>query len=320
MKVLIVDDSDYARRRIGKVLREGGHEIVEAENGEQALGLVEETKPHAVTVDLLMPGMDGIELIGRLRARWPELPIIALSADVQQATRQEVMAAGASGFVAKTALDEILPALMAATSREKIPPVMSASQKDAFTEVMNVAMGQAAEALSVLLARRVLLKVPEVELMTASGLTDFLRNELIQVGISVRQQFSGCLDGTAAMVFSTPHAIHLVRSLLDIQLELSRLSAAEQSALTEMGNIVLNAAIAVLADQCDERIRVSLPDIAINRNGIATARELINSVAGADNAIVLVSRLTIGETEMISYLILLLPEADVKRLLARIAP
>lgn len=320
MKVLIVDDSDFARHRIAKVLREGGHEIVEAENGERALELVEETKPHAVTVDLLMPGIDGIEVIRRLRSRRPELPIIALSADVQQATRQEVLAAGANGFVAKTALDEILPALMEATIGKEVPPVMTAAQKDAFTEVINVAMGQAAEALSVLLARRVLLKVPEVELMTTSGLTDFFRNELTQVGISVRQRFSGCINGTAAMVFSTPDAIRLVRSLLDIQLLLSRLSAAEQSALTEMGNVVLNAAIAVLADQCDERIRVSLPDISINRNDTATARELIHSVAGADNAIVLVSRLTIGETEMISYLILLLPEADVKRFLARIAP
>lgn len=76
-KILVVDDSEYARLRIGKILKGGGHEGIEAKDGEEALRLVEETGPQAVTVDLLMPGMDGIEVIRRLRALRPEMPIIA---------------------------------------------------------------------------------------------------------------------------------------------------------------------------------------------------------------------------------------------------
>lgn len=320
MRILVVDDSEFARRRIKAVLETGGHEIVEAQSGPDALKLLKETEPQVATVDLLMPGMDGIDLLGRLRKLRPHLPVIIVSADVQLATRREVLAAGATRFVAKTGLDALLSAVNQAGAGGLIPFLLSAAEKDAFTEVMNIAMEQAAEALNALLARRVLLKVPEVELMTASGLTAFFQEELVQVGVTMRQRFSGQLNGVAAMVFSSAHAMYLVRTLVGIQHELSRLSAAEQSVLTEMGNIVLNAAIAVLADQLGARVGLSLPDLTLNQEGSAAARLLLGSVAGADKAFVLVSRLTIGDAEMISYLILLMPEEDAQRLLARMNP
>lgn len=318
MKVLVVDDSEFARQRIGRILREAGHEVLEANDGEAALGLAETTVFDAATVDLLMPGMEGIEVIRRLRALWPEMTVVALSADVQQATRREVLAAGASRFVAKTAPDEALLAALEAEPEGLIPFVLTPFQKDAFTEVMNIAMGHAADALSVLLKRRVLLKVPEVELMTAAGLSAFFREELVQVGVTIRQRFSGLLNGAAALVFSSGHAALLVRTLIGVQQELRLLSTAEQTVLAEMGNIVLNAAVAVLADQCGERVRVSLPDVSLNVKGDEAARQLLGAVAGADMAFVLVSRLTIGDAELISYLVLLLPEEDVKRLLQQI--
>lgn len=318
MKILVVDDSDYARQRIGKILRAAGHEVVEAEGGETALRLLEAAAPQAATVDLLMPGMDGIELIRRLRARRPEMPIVALSADVQQATRREVIAAGASRFVAKTAPAEVVLAAVEVKPEGLVPLVLSPEEKEAFTEIMNIAMGQAADALSLLLARRVLLKVPEVELMRADGLTAFFREELVQIGATIRQSFSGRLNGTAAMVFSSGHALYLVRTLVDIQQELNRLSAAEVTVLAEMGNIVLNAAVALLADQLGVRVRVGLPDVSLNQPGEAAIRELLGPGAGTESAFVLVNRLTIGELEVICYLILLMPEADAKRLLATI--
>lgn len=318
MKVLVVDDSEYARKRIGKILCGAGHEVVEAENAEDALKVIGKTKPDVATVDLLMPGMHGIELVRRLRALLPELPIIVLSADVQLATRREALAAGATRFVAKTEIDEVLSAVNQARSAGLTPLILPASEKDAFTEIMNIAMGKAAEALSVLLKRRVYLKVPEIELMTSSTLIKFFEEELVQVGAVIRQRFSGRLNGSASMVFSSAHASFLVRTLSGIQQELSRLSSAEQSVLTEMGNIVLNSAIAVIADECGERLKVSLPRISLNQGGGVAALELIDTVAGADSALVLVSRLTIVDAEIISYLILLMPEENIKRFLMNI--
>ncbi|MCX7973714.1 MAG: response regulator, partial [Candidatus Aminicenantes bacterium] len=96
MKVLVVDDSSYARHKIGEALRKAGIEVIEAASGEEALLLMKDIEFNAVTVDLLMPGMDGIELIRKIKAHWPGLKIIALSADVQEATQKEVLIAGAN--------------------------------------------------------------------------------------------------------------------------------------------------------------------------------------------------------------------------------
>ncbi|HQJ30868.1 MAG TPA: response regulator [Syntrophales bacterium] len=318
MKILVVDDSVYARHRLGAVLKAANHEIVEARDGAEALRLAEEQRFDAATVDLLMPGLDGIEVIRRLREGRPGLRIVAVTADVQQETRAAVQQAGADHFVSKTAPEDTLLAALAAGPPGRAGIRLTPAQQDAFTEVMNIAMGQAANALSVLLARRVLLRVPEVELMTDGELTAFCREEVVQAGMTIRQRFSGPLNGAAAMVFSAGHAAFLVRTLAGIQQELSRLSSAEQSVLTEMGNIVLNAAIAVLGDHARGRLRVSLPDVSLNLKGEDAAREILGSVAGTSNAFVLVSRLTIGTAELISYLIILMPEADVQTLLARI--
>jgi CheY-like chemotaxis protein len=318
MKVLVVDDSEYARLRIGQILREGGHEVTEADSGEAALGLARAIPFEAATVDLLMPGMDGLTLIRRLREQWPVLYIVALSADVQSATRQEVLAAGADRFVAKTDPPKGLLAALAAGPEGLVPLTLSPIQRDAFTEVMNVAMGQAAAAMGTLLNRRVSLVVPEVELMTVEGLAAFFQDELVRVGILVRQRFSGCIGGTAALAFSTGHASLLIRSLADIRGDINRLSLAEQSVLTEIGNIVLNAAIAVLADTCRGRLRVGLPVVALDMEGDEAVRDLAGAPSSAQGAFVLVSRLTIGAMELISYLVLLLPDKDVRELLRRI--
>lgn len=53
MKILVVDDSEFAPRRIKTILEAGSHEIVEAESGEEALRLLVETEPQAATVDIL---------------------------------------------------------------------------------------------------------------------------------------------------------------------------------------------------------------------------------------------------------------------------
>lgn len=121
MRVLIVDDSAFARERIVQLTTAAGHEAFQASCGQEALRLISEIRPDAVTVDLLMPGMDGIELIEKLHAAYPSLPVIVVSADIQDATRRQVLAAGAVAFVSKagrlTELLNVLEALPAARTK-----------------------------------------------------------------------------------------------------------------------------------------------------------------------------------------------------------
>jgi len=262
-----------------------------------------------------MAEMDGMELVRRLHAQYPELPIILVSADVQRATRDEALAAGALAFVAKVSDPaEIVEAVRTVVGRRPLGPLTPA-QHDAFTEMMNIAMGQAAQALSSLLERHVQLQVPRVQIMHASELEGFLEREAPEIGALVRQKFSGPLNGASALVFPRQHAVVLIRVLLGTARELEQLSAAEQTVLAEVGNVVLNAALARLADQIGVRVRVALPTVFLNQSAAEAARLILSSAPQADHAMVLLSLLRIGSVDLSVYLVVALPGADVQRLL-----
>ena len=84
--VLIADDDAAVRRLLSAVLRPRGHTIIEAGNGEQALELAESQNPHLIVSDLLMPAMDGYELVRRLRIepRTALTPVIFLTAEYDE--------------------------------------------------------------------------------------------------------------------------------------------------------------------------------------------------------------------------------------------
>jgi CheY-like chemotaxis protein len=79
MKVCIIDDDELTRAHMARTLEAEGFAVVEAQTAKQGLELVAESEPDVVLVDLIMPDQDGLETIGALRRRWPDMPIIAIS-------------------------------------------------------------------------------------------------------------------------------------------------------------------------------------------------------------------------------------------------
>lgn len=100
-KILIVDDSAFARTTLRVMLQNAGYTVIEASSGYEALELVPIHKPDLVTIDLLMPGMEGNELVGHLRKLCQECPLVVISADIQTLTRHELLSAGAVGYLNK---------------------------------------------------------------------------------------------------------------------------------------------------------------------------------------------------------------------------
>ena len=117
-KILIVDDSGLARRSSRKILEFAGYECVEADDGLRALEQYYLEKPTAVLLDVTMRGMDGIEVLTRLRELDPKVNVVIVSADVQSSTREMAEAAGACGFVVKPiSSDSLLKELESALQR-----------------------------------------------------------------------------------------------------------------------------------------------------------------------------------------------------------
>jgi two-component system chemotaxis response regulator CheY len=109
-KILLVDDAKFMRMMLGEILRNAGYEVVaEANNAKEAIRIYQEVKPDLVTMDIIMPGMSGLEAAREIIKLDPRAKIIMVSAMGQQELVKESLDAGASDFVVKPfVLDEVL--------------------------------------------------------------------------------------------------------------------------------------------------------------------------------------------------------------------
>ncbi len=100
-RVLIVDDSKFMRMLLADLLTRSGFEVIEAESGEQAVDVYLEERPDLVTLDILMPGRDGIETLQDLRAQAPEVRVVMVTALGMEDYIKRALDAGADGFILK---------------------------------------------------------------------------------------------------------------------------------------------------------------------------------------------------------------------------
>jgi two-component system, chemotaxis family, chemotaxis protein CheY len=100
-KILIVDDSALTRRILRRALEPAGHSVVEAEDGFQGLERYAAEKPDLVILDMIMPGLEGLEVLPRILEINPQARVVISTADVQTSTRSMAREAGASGFINK---------------------------------------------------------------------------------------------------------------------------------------------------------------------------------------------------------------------------
>jgi two-component system response regulator MprA len=119
VKILVVDDERAVRESLRRALELEGYEIELAEDGARALErLASEPEPDAMVLDVLMPGMDGLEVSRAVRKNGSRLPILMLTARTQVEDRVEGLDAGADDYLTKPfALEELLARVRALLRR-----------------------------------------------------------------------------------------------------------------------------------------------------------------------------------------------------------
>ncbi len=107
--LLLVDDAAYMRRLIGIMAKKGGHEVVgEAETGEQAIDLFLRLSPDLVILDILMPDMNGLAVLKKIKELKSDAKIIMCTASEQSHHVQEALSSGAKGYIVKPFTQESL--------------------------------------------------------------------------------------------------------------------------------------------------------------------------------------------------------------------
>jgi two-component system chemotaxis response regulator CheY len=100
-KILLVDDSGLARRGVRQMLEAAGYAVAEAEDGLVALERYFLEKPDLVLLDLVMKGMNGLDVLKKLTEMDGAAKVIVVSADVQDSSRELALSGGAAGFLNK---------------------------------------------------------------------------------------------------------------------------------------------------------------------------------------------------------------------------
>lgn len=115
LRVLVVDDEPAIRRLLHTSLSAEGHQVEEAADGQSALSLLGRNAIDVLVLDLGLPGMDGFEVIRRLREQGSSVPIIVLSSRADEAGKVRALDMGADDFVTKPfGVDELLARIRAA--------------------------------------------------------------------------------------------------------------------------------------------------------------------------------------------------------------
>jgi DNA-binding NtrC family response regulator len=121
LHVLVIDDDAVVGRSFDRVLSGKGYEVSTALNGEEALNTIENTQFDVVFTDIKMPGMDGLDVAERIKAKCPWTPVVVITGYGTAENEARASVLGVSGFVHKPLTPEIIESITikALNEREK---------------------------------------------------------------------------------------------------------------------------------------------------------------------------------------------------------
>jgi chemotaxis protein CheC len=192
--------------------------------------------------------------------------------------------------------------------------LLTESQQDSLTEIINIAFSRAADSLSDLTQHRVLLKVPEISIHPMNELQGILSG-LVQGEIAtVHQIFDGSLSGDAMLMLDYEGAVKLSRLLTEGNPDKIQLYESDREVLNEVGNILLNACLGTFGNMLEVQITFSVP-----RLNLADLETLLDSVLiGKDEiqyTLVIYTHFNIEEREISGYLLIVMGVTSLERLL-----
>lgn len=118
--IMVVDDSPFASKQIKDIVEENGYEVVGyARNGEEGIRMYEELHPDLVILDIIMPGIDGLETAEILTKSDPNATILMLSSLCDSGTLEEVRNIGLKYLIPKPWEDEVLLATLEMLKKQR---------------------------------------------------------------------------------------------------------------------------------------------------------------------------------------------------------
>ena len=191
---------------------------------------------------------------------------------------------------------------------------LTATQKDALIELLNIGFGRAAASLSQLTGHRVVLEVPQLSVHAIAELETALRTVVQNEVASVHQIFSGPVAGDALLLLDYK-AAGMLKELLTNEAPLPLpLDASAREVLTEVGNILLNACLGTFGNLLQVQVSFSIPHLNLESVG-EILRSLLVNREGLRYALVVHAGFRLRDAEVMGYLVIVLSVASLDRLI-----
>ena len=185
-------------------------------------------------------------------------------------------------------------------------------ERDAISEIANMGVSRAAASLRQMVGEQVLLSVPAVRIVSRAEAARLVERGNSPKLIAVQQFFEGPFSGRALLIFPQAQSLELVRSIIGAEHSLEDIIDLEQEALAEIGNIILNACLATIANVLRKSMRMSLPSVI--RGDGATMFETEQSPSGGNLVLFLYIDFTIKKRDIHGFIALLMDLPSIKAL------
>jgi chemotaxis protein CheC len=195
---------------------------------------------------------------------------------------------------------------------------MTERQRDAISELINIAFARTGAALSELTGHRVILNAPEVSVHPTEDLPEALAKFIPGEVASIHQVFGGPVAGDALLLLNYDGAVHLTDLLTDGNAPpSSRLDESAREVLTEVGNILLNACLGMFGNLLDVRVAFSVPRLHLDTLDDLLA-SLISGDKGPQFALVIYTAFQIRDSSVKGFLVMVLSVSSLDRLMQEV--
>lgn len=192
---------------------------------------------------------------------------------------------------------------------------LTADQKDALTELINIGYGRAAGALSELTGYRITLEVPQVSMHEIEAIGPMLESVVQQHVASVNQVFMGPISGNAMLMLDERAAVVLSRMLTDDRNGSTDFDSAAREIITEVGNILLNACLGVFGNLLHVHVTFAVPQLRVESVSRVIAAAASQSEEQLRYGLMIHTRFFAKASDVTGYLVIILGITSLDRLL-----
>lgn len=182
---------------------------------------------------------------------------------------------------------------------------------DILKEVINIGIGEAAAALSDLVDGRVNIHVPEVKIMAATDIPEYLKADMEDLGVYISQVFQGQIAGKSVLCYSKEASRSLLEIIMGTKIATLSLSDSDTETLQEVGNLILVSCLSAISNMIEDRFIFDMPHVTLNGH-IPYFKDLIKDIMEFEQAVVVKTGMLIKEINVMGYIFILFGFRELK--------